>query len=165
MYCIHCGKEIMNPKEGHLCEYCSEELVKQDLDHEQTRLLNKALHNRLNKSREEVDNAMVFVTLGLTLFLVGFLFFFLSFKLPNAAAHDKVLTVTCFEFWVSMAGLAIGGAGLISGLIRVFIQKLKVQKEILRVLKAVQYEHYHHLQKNSLDEHEGAEVWNFSEVK
>ena len=82
MYCIHCGKEVKNPKEGHLCENCSEELITKDLDHEQTRLLNKALHNRLNKSREEVDNAMVFVTLGLTLFLVGFLFFFLSFFSP-----------------------------------------------------------------------------------
>ena len=165
MYCTNCGKKINNPKDGHLCEYCSSELITKDLDYEQTRSLNKALHNRLNKSREEVDNAMVFVTLGLTLFLVGFLFFFLSFKLPNAAAHDKVLTITCFEFWVSMAGLVIGGAGLISGLIRVGIQKLKVQKEILRVLKAVQTEHYHHLQKDSLFEGENPELWSFNETK
>ncbi len=160
MYCTQCGKKVVAPKEGQVCEKCGAPLIiKEELDNDETRSLNKALHNRLNKSREEVDNAMVFVVLGATLLIVGVLFFFLSFKLPNASARYKVLTVTCFEFWVSMVGLVAGAAGLISGLIRVIIQKAKVQKEINQVLRAVQFGHYHHLQKDSLLEKEDAEKW------
>lgn len=150
MYCIHCGKAV-KALEG-TCEHCGQALVTHELDHDETRELNKNLHNRLNKSREEVDNAMVFVVLGATLFIVGFLFFWLSFKLPNAAAHSKVITINCFEFWVSMAGLGFGGVLLIIGLIRVIRQKAVVQKEIMRALTAVQSGHYHHLQMDSFAE-------------
>lgn len=143
MYCIKCGKNVQNT--NGVCPACGAPLVDHELDYEETRSLNKALHNRLNSSREEVDNAMVFVVLGATLFIVGFLFFFLSFKLPNAAANQKVITVNCFEFWVSMAGLGVGGVGLIIGLVRVLRQKLIVQKEIMKTLHAVQAEKYQHV--------------------
>lgn len=137
MYCINCGKNLKNV-EGNTCPNCGHVLVEGEFSYDETRMLNKALHNRLNKSREEVDNAMVFVVLGTTLFIVGFLFFFLSFKLPSAASHNKVITVTCFEFWVSMVGLVLGFAGLSSGLFRVIRQKAFVQKEIMGTLKSVQ---------------------------
>ena len=150
MYCIKCGK-ASKTLEGK-CAYCGEDLVTHDLDHEETRTLNKALHTRLNKSREKVDVAMVFIVLGSTLLIIGFLFFLLSFKLPNAAAHSKVITVTCFEFWVSMAGLGIGGVLLILGLIRLIYEKAVIQKEVMKTLNAVQSGHYHHLQMNSLKE-------------
>ena len=137
MYCIKCGKQIKKSADEK-CPYCGESLANHELSYDETRSLNKALHNRLNSSREEVDNAMVFVILGATIFLVGFLFFFLSFKLPNAASHSKVITITCFEFWVSMVGLVFGFAGLTTGLVRVIRQKAVVQKEIMSTLKAVQ---------------------------
>lgn len=152
MYCIKCGRESKT-LEGE-CEYCHEPLVTHELDHEETRLLNKALHTRINASREEVDNAMVFIVLGATLLVVGILFFFLSYKLPTAYAQYKEVDVTCFEFWVSMAGLVAGGVLFVIGLVRLLIQKLVVQHEAYRVLRAVQSGHYHHLQLHSLEERE-----------
>jgi formate-dependent nitrite reductase membrane component NrfD len=142
MYCIHCGK--FNKNATDKCEFCGKELIKRELEHEEIRTLSKSLHNRLNASREAVDNAMVLIVLGSTLFLIGVLFFFLSFKFPNAQAPSKVITITCFEFWVSMAGLGIGGVMLILGLIRLFIQKVKIQKEIFKTLNKVQHNDYVH---------------------
>lgn len=150
MYCIKCGRE--NEKLEGNCQYCGEPLVEHDLDHEETRLLNKALHNRINVSREKVDNSLSLIVLGSTFLIIGILFFFLSFKLPNAAAHNKVVTVTCFEFWVSMAGLGAGAVLLIWGLIKLIRELLVEQKEALRVLKAVQNGRYHHMQIHSLEE-------------
>lgn len=150
MYCIKCGKPSKT-LEGK-CAFCGEDLVTHDLDHEETRTLNKALHTRLNTSREKVDNAMVFIVLGATLLIVGILFFLLSFKLPNASAHTKVVTVTCFEFWVSMAGLGVGGVLFVIGLVRLILEKVVVQKEVMRALNAVQSGHYHHLQLDSFKE-------------
>lgn len=142
MYCIHCGK--FNKNVTDKCEFCGKELIKRELEHEEIRTLSKSLHNRLNASREAVDNAMVLIVLGSTLFLIGVLFFFLSFKFPNAQAPSKVITITCFEFWVSMAGLGVGGVMLILGLIRLFIQKVKIQKEIFKTLNIVQHNDYVH---------------------
>lgn len=142
MYCIHCGKN--NKTETEVCEFCGKEMIRRELDHEETRTLSKSLHNRLNVSREQVDNAMVLIVLGSTLFLIGVLFFFLSFKLPTASSLNKVITVACFEFWVSMAGLGVGGVMLILGLIRLFIQKVNIQREIFRTLKRVQHNDYVH---------------------
>jgi formate-dependent nitrite reductase membrane component NrfD len=142
MYCIHCGKN--NKTQTEICEHCGQAMIARELDYEETRTLSKSLHNRLNASREEVDNAMVFIVLGSTLFIIGILFFFLSFKLPTAASLNKVITITCFEFWVSMAGLVIGGVMLTIGLIRLIKQKAIVQTEILKTLKQVQFGDYIH---------------------
>lgn len=143
MYCIKCGRETKNSTEK--CRYCGEPLLNKELTHEETRALNQSLHNRLNKSRQKVDSEMVFIVLGLTFLVVGILFFMLSFKLQNAWDIDKTLTVTCFEFWVSLAGLSVGGIMFIWGLINLLIQKLKVQKEINRTLAATQSGTYDHL--------------------
>lgn len=147
MYCIHCGKA--SKELSGKCAYCGADLVTHDLDHEETRTLNKALHTRLNESRQRVDNAMVFIVLGSTLLIIGFLFFLLSFKLPNAAAHTKVVTITCFEFWVSMAGLGVGGVLLVLGLVKLIKEKAVVQKEVMKALNAVQAGKYKHLEANS----------------
>ena len=147
MYCIHCGKE--SKELSGTCAYCGADLVTHELDHEETRTLNKALHTRLNESRQRVDNAMVFIVLGTTLLIIGFLFFLLSFKLPNAAAQVKVVTITCFEFWVSMAGFAAGGVLLIWGLIKLIKEKAVVQKEVMKALSAVQAGKYNHLDLHS----------------
>ena len=64
MYCIKCGRE--NEKLEGNCQYCGAPLVEHELDHEETRLLNKALHNRINVSREKVDNALSLIVLGST---------------------------------------------------------------------------------------------------
>ncbi|MCQ2776551.1 MAG: hypothetical protein MJ217_02365 [Bacilli bacterium] len=139
MYCIYCGKN--NNPEQDTCKYCGKELIKRELDESEMHMLSKKLHDNLNAAKESFDNAMVFVILGAIFLAIGALFFFLAYKLPTPAAHDKELTAECFEFWVSMAGLGLGSIGLIMGLIRVFIQVRK-QKAISRVLRAVQHGKY-----------------------
>lgn len=142
MYCINCGRN--NKKEDNgVCPFCGQPYVKGSLSYEQTRSLNQALHNRDNKSREKVDNAMVFIVLGFTLFIIGLLFLFLSNKL-DLETYEKRITPTCSEFWVSMVGLVGGGGMFIYGIIRLLIEKLVVQKEVRRTLKSIQYGNYVH---------------------
>lgn len=150
MYCIRCGKESKNLV-GR-CEYCGHRLVDHELDKEETRTLNKALHTRENNSREKVDNAMTFIVLGSTLLIIGILFFALAFKYPTASSPTKQLSFTCFEFYVSLAGLIGGGTLLVIGVVRLIIEKLIIQKEIRRALSAVQTGKYVHLSAHSLDQ-------------
>ncbi|MGM9873361.1 MAG: hypothetical protein ACI31G_00355 [Bacilli bacterium] len=151
---VHVGSELIEHiererlGEDYHCPYCGHEVILHELDHDETREFNKALHNRFNVSREKVDNALVKVVLGSTLLIIGLLFFVLSFKLPNAAIPDKVLTITCFEFWVSMFGLVVGGVLLIMGVVSLIYEKTIVQKEINETLNDVQYGMYEHLDNN-----------------
>ena len=145
MYCIKCGKNGKKNSDEK-CPYCGESYIKATLSHDQTRMLNQALHNRDNKSREKVDNAMVFIVLGFTLFVIGLLFLFLSNKL-DLETYEKRITPTASEFWVSMVGLVGGGGMFIYGIVRLLIEKLVVQKEVRRTLKSIQYGNYVHFEK------------------
>ena len=142
IYCIHCGHQVDENLET--CPVCGQPLVKRELEYEEIRELNRALHNREQKSREKVDNELVYIVLGTTLLIIGALFFFLSFKV-NQDTFEKELTFTTPEFWVSMTGLSVGGFMLIWGLVNLTIQKVKVQREINRTLKLTQNESYVHL--------------------
>ena len=142
IYCIHCGQLVDADLEK--CPECNEPLIKRELEHEEVRTLNRALHNREQQSREHVDNALVFIVLGTTLLIIGALFFFLSFKV-NQDTFEKELTFTTPEFWVSMTGLSVGGVMLGFGLVWLLRHKLKIQREINRTLKLTQNESYVHL--------------------
>lgn len=148
---VHVGTPLIEKNERERmgedfhCPYCGHKVILHELDHDEMREFNKSLHNRFNVSREKVDNALVKIVLGSTLLIVGILFFILSFKLPNVASPEKVLTITCFEFWVSMFGLGVGGALLIIGLISLIYQKIFVQTEINKTLNDVQYGLYVHI--------------------
>ena len=54
IYCIHCGHQVDENLET--CPVCGQPLVKRELEYEEIRELNRALHNREQKSREKVDN-------------------------------------------------------------------------------------------------------------
>lgn len=143
IYCIHCGRQV--DENLDTCPHCGEQIVKRELEHEELRTLNRALHARENKSRENVDNQLVFIVLGTTLLIIGALFFFLSFKMDQET-FTKKLTFTTPEFWVSMVGLGVGGFLLIWGLVHLIIEKVVVQKEIERTLKLTQNNSYVHFQ-------------------
>lgn len=144
MYCIYCGKESKTNKGN--CSHCGQPLIENEsLTYDESRSLNQKLHDRLTKSRDEFNAGMVGVVLGATLLIIGVLFFVLSYKVPDDPdTIGKVLKTTCFEFWVSMAGLGVGGILFLSGLVRVFIQKAIVEREIMRALEAVQEGTYKH---------------------
>lgn len=147
IYCTHCGKEVDEARLGennNICPHCGGELIlDRELEYDETRDLNKALHNRLNKARENFDNAMVFVVLGATFLILGVLFLMLS-KRMNYDTWEKEITSACPEFWVAMVGLVFGGAGLIYGIVRVIIEKIS-QGKILKRLRTIQNNNYVHL--------------------
>ena len=142
IYCTHCGHEVDDNLDS--CPHCNQPLIKRELEHEELRELNRALHTRENQSREKVDNQLVFIVLGTTLLIIGALFFFLSFKMDQDT-FTKKLTLTTPEFWVSIVGLGVGGFMLIWGLIHLIIEKAVVQKEIARTLKLTQNNSYVHV--------------------
>lgn len=144
IYCTHCGKLVDEKLDK--CPNCGQELIKRELEYEEVRELNRALHTRENKSREKVDNALVNIVLGSTLLIIGALFFFLSFKMDQET-FTKQLSFTTPEFYVSMTGLLVGGFLLVWGLVHLIIEKAVVQKEIARTLKLTQNNSYVHCAK------------------
>lgn len=147
MYCIHCGKETSRKTENDvICKHCGKELIERELTHDETRTFNQSLHTRLTKTRDNFNAGMVGIVLGSTLLIIGLIFFVLSFKTPDDPdTLGKVLKATCFEFWVSLAGLVSGGILFVIGAIRVVLNKFIREKKILRVLEEVQdnsYKHY-----------------------
>lgn len=124
-YCIKCGYE--SKKEFEKCKKCGEPFVS-ELNHDSARSLVQRLHANENKSHENVDAAMVFIVLGSIFLIIGLLFFFLSFKLIDVNDVNKSLSFTCFEFYVSMAGLGGGGFLLIWGIVRLVINELKLSR-------------------------------------
>jgi hypothetical protein len=124
-YCIKCGHEEKN--KFAVCKKCGQPFV-EALDHDTARTLVQRLHTNENVSHERVDSAMVFIVLGSIFLIIGALFFSLSYKLPDSQAIDKVLTFTCFEFYVSMAGIGAGGFMLIFGAIKLIINEIKLNR-------------------------------------
>ena len=143
IYCTHCGKLVDEKLDS--CPHCGQPLIKRELEHEEIRELNRALHTRENQSREKVDNQLVYIVLGTTLLIIGALFFFLSFKMDQET-FTKQLSYKTPEFYVSIVGLGVGGFLLIWGLVHLIIEKVIVQKEIERTLKLTQNESYVHIQ-------------------
>lgn len=142
MYCIKCGKNIK--EEVDICPFCGEPIVKgRELTYDETHSLNKALHDREHRSREETDNSLVFIVLGATLLIIGLLFLFLSNKM-DMDTFEKHISIKCFEFWVSMAGLSSGGVLFILGIVRFIRQKVFIHREIMSTLTCIQNGTYKH---------------------
>jgi hypothetical protein len=127
IYCQKCGS--VNADDAAKCAKCGEALTEK-IDDDNERPLVQKLHQQENKARESNDTAMSFIILGIIFIILGLVFFVLSFKLPYAAAQNKVLIVTCFEFWVSLISLTGGAGSLVYGLIVLSknLRKLKVLK-------------------------------------
>ena len=121
--------------------------VQTGTDNDTTRAYAQSLHNRFNHSREQVDNSLVHIVLGVTLLIVGFLFLFLSNKMDQET-FEKHITIKCFEFWVSMAGLASGGTLTVAGLVRFIFQKISIQIPVMKAIKSLQNNNYDNLEQS-----------------
>ncbi len=146
MYCVKCGKETKD-EGARNCKYCGELFIERELDEAETRELSQNLYTRYNKSRETVDNALVFIVVGAILLIIGFLFLYLSQKLDQET-YIKAITITCAEFWVSMVGLVSGTALFIIGWVRFIIEKAFVQKEVSRAIRLIQNKEYVHYKQD-----------------
>lgn len=135
--------------------------VQKGADNDKTRAYAQSLHNRYNHSREQVDNSLVHIVLGVTLLIVGFLFLFLSNKMDQET-FEKHITIKCFEFWVSMAGLGVGGVLLVAGLTRFIYQKISIQIPVMKAIKSLQNDNYDNLSEK---DRERAQFLAYQEVK
>jgi hypothetical protein len=133
MYCRKCHNDVKGiQKNGFLvCPKCQGPL-KKELSSEEKTLLIQSLHQRENRYRDRNDTALSGVVLGVTFLIIGFVFFYLSFKLNLADQSDntKYLTTDSVEFYIAMVGLVGGGGAFLYGIIQFFFDLRKI-----RVLK------------------------------
>ncbi len=107
-YCREC---LAKNKEGaSSCSSCENEINAQ-LAEEEVRPFVQRLHKRSNVYRERISMGLSFLIVGLTLLIIGVIFYYLSFKIDRTNEDEVVfvLTTTCAEFWVAMIGM-VGGS-------------------------------------------------------
>lgn len=107
-YCRECLKK--NPEHRDVCRACKEPISDQ-LKEEEVRPIVQQLHKKGNLYRERVSSGMSFVVIGLTLLIIGIIFYYLSFKLDQDNTEEAVfiLTTSCAEFYVFVIGVGVGG--------------------------------------------------------
>lgn len=125
-YCRFCGHETKEEQDA--CPKCGKPFGKTSLNHDDARHLVQTLHKNENFSREKNDSAMVMIILGAIALALGTLFFILAYKLPDATAIERELSLTAFEFWVALALLITGATILIYGLIVLTINLAKLKR-------------------------------------
>lgn len=139
MYCTHCAKHVDEEKleaskssfamaeevkEGakvvYVCPRCGH-LIHSDIDEEETKSLARAAHAQIQRARNFLSSGLGFAAIGVILFIIAGLFFFLACKPSN----QYQLTTTCAEFYVfvvlgsiSVILLAMGIVYVVLGIIR-----------------------------------------------
>ncbi len=136
MYCIECAHE--NDNNATKCKFCGAELHR-ELDDVQTRKLIQMVHKRENVSRDKTNGGLVRVVLGIIFLIIGILFIWLSFKQQSVGAVTiRVFSVTCFEFYVALAGIIAGTALLVWGIVEIIIEKkhLDTYAQLVQTLRS-----------------------------
>ena len=82
------------------------------------------VHKRRDRQKDTTQAAACFLVIGVILLIIGFLFFFLSFKMVEGS-NTKQLVMSSFEFIVCIAGLGIGAVFSLYGLINIIVQAVK----------------------------------------
>lgn len=87
------------------------------LEEEEVRPFVQRLHKRSNVYRERISTGLSFLIVGLTLLIIGVIFYYLSFKIDRENEDEVVfiLTTTCAEFWVAMIGMVGGSISALFG--------------------------------------------------
>ena len=114
-------------------------------DTEGSHALIQYLHKRTEKTRNVRESSACFLVVGIILLIIGFLFYFLSYKVPkDPTIINKILVPTSFEFIVCVVGLSVGSVFFVYGLTRVIMSAV----EIYRNKRAVNYlSHYQNLKE------------------
>lgn len=116
-YCFDClkkRKEPLNP-----CPSCNALGTDKELDDAQIRNVVQRLHKKVNVARERISAGLSSLVIGITLVIIGIIFFRLASKLDQSNTEEIVfvLVPSSAEFIVSMFGLIVGGVAAIFGLV------------------------------------------------
>ena len=109
-YCKECQRRV---KES-TCK-CGAPIIT-TLQEEEVRPFIQRLHKKTNDCRHLLSHCLSFVVIGLTIAIIGFLFYYLSFSRENVGGQiEYVVNTACSEFWVSMVALIAGGVLFLVG--------------------------------------------------
>ncbi len=111
-YCKHCAKLIADSKKGEELTahpYCGESIENTDLTEEEIRPLVQKLHKSTNSYVGVRSHGLSMVVIGLTLLIVGLLFFTL------AGDGDGGTNTSSSEFFVAVFGTVVGSIVFLVG--------------------------------------------------
>ena len=116
-YCFDCLKKRKDPLGP--CPSCSTQGTDKKLDEPQIRNVVQRLHKKANVARERISTGLSSLVIGVTLVIIGLIFFRLASKLDQSNTEEIVfvLVPTSAEFIVSMFGLIVGGISTVFGLV------------------------------------------------
>lgn len=117
IYCHNCASKL---KEGTtVCPECGAE-VTSTLKEDEIRPLVQKIHKKSNFFRGKIDNGLSFIVLGLTILVIGFMFYYLSLTEVtdpnNPNLKYEVVSKSAPEFWVFIVGVSVGGILFLAGL-------------------------------------------------
>jgi len=125
IFCKHCAKKISTKKASEAgqvlrCPNCGKE-VSAKLEENEIRPLVQKLHKNNNYYRNRIDTGLSFIVIGLTLAIIGLIFYYLAFKLAAADPNDPstktfILNRESSEYWVFVVGVGVGGLLFVGGL-------------------------------------------------
>jgi len=125
IFCKHCAKKISSKKaleagQTLRCPDCGNEVTAK-LEDDEIRPLVQKLHKNNNYYRNKIDTGLSFIVIGMTLAIIGLIFYYLAFKLAAADPNDPstktfILNRDSSEYWVFVVGVGVGGVLLLSGL-------------------------------------------------
>ncbi len=115
-YCRECLKK--NKEGSSSCASCRS-AINTRLEEEEVRPFVQRLHKQTNVYRERISMGLSFLIVGLTLLIIGVIFYYLSFKIDRSNEEEVVfiLTTTCAEFWVAMIGMVGGSLSAVYGFV------------------------------------------------
>ena len=104
-YCFDCLKKRKDPLGP--CPSCNTQGPDKKLDEPQIRNVVQRLHKKANVARERISAGLSSLVIGVTLVIIGLIFFRLASKLDQSNTEEIVfvLVPTSAEFIVSMFGL------------------------------------------------------------
>ena len=151
MYCSHCGYKIKeknvekklpalieNPNASadtdisYVCPRCGH-LIKENLTKTEIKSLSQAAHAELQRGNNHFSFGMGFIAIGVILFTIAAIFFWLAHKPDN----QFQLTLTCAEFFVSAILFVVSIVLLVFGAVHVYLgvtKKIRYRR-VLRDIK------------------------------
>lgn len=151
MFCSHCGYKINekkvekklsklveapeakeNAEISYICPRCGH-LIKSNFTDSDVKSLSQAAHAELQRGNNHFSFGMGFIAIGIILFTIAAIFFWLAHKPDN----QFQLSTACAEFYVSVVLFVVSIVLLVFGSVHVYLGVTKkiVYRHLLRDIK------------------------------
>lgn len=113
----------VNTLDYYVCPRCGK-LVRPNLDENDIKSLARASHSEIHRGRNNISSGMCSLMIGIILFIIGLMFFALSFK----ATAGGILVTDCVEFYVFIALVTLGAILIVFGIASFIYGRNKVKR-------------------------------------